>query len=256
MAFVTAHPPGAFCWVELATPNHPASKAFYGQLFGWEANDMDMGPNGIYTIFKLKGQDVAAAYTLNAEQMPGVPPHWGLYVASANVDATAKRCAELGGQVVMQPFDVPDAGRMTVMQDPTGGTISAWQPNKNAGVGVHNEHGALCWGQINSSDTAKAQAFYTQLFGWGAKTSGEGPQAYTEWQLGDTSIGGMMALPPGAPMPSHWLAYFWVDDCDGVASQAAALGATVCVPPTDIPGTGRFAVLSDPQGVFFAIYKG
>jgi predicted enzyme related to lactoylglutathione lyase len=256
MAIVASHPPGAFCWVELATPDHAASKAFYGKLFGWEANDMDMGPNGVYTIFKLKGEDVAAAYTLNAEQMPGVPPHWGLYMASADVDATARRCAELGGQVLMQPFDVFDAGRMAVMQDPTGATFSGWTPKQNAGIGIVNEHGAFCWGQVNTNNTGKAEAFYTQLFGWGAKTGGEGQDAYTEWELGGVPIGGMMSLPPGQPGPSHWLAYFAVDDCDAIATQAAALGAQICVPPTDIPGTGRFAVLSDPQGVFFAVYRG
>ncbi len=64
-----------------------------------------------------------------------------------------------------------------------------------------------------------------------------------------------MALPPGTPAPSHWLAYFAVQDCDASAAKAVSLRATQYVPPTDITGTGRFAVFTDPQGAFFAIYK-
>ncbi len=79
---------------------------------------------------------------------------------------------------------------------------------------------------------------------------------YTEWSLGGTPFGGMMALPPGALAPPHWLPYFAVTDCDASAAKAASLGAKTFVPPSDIPGTGRFAVLGDPQGATFAIYRG
>lgn len=253
MSIVSAHPPGAFCWVELATTNQNAAKSFYASLFGWNSTDMDMGPNGFYTIFGLKGQDVAAGYTLNAEQMPGVPPHWMLYIAVANADDAVRRCTELGGTVVMPAFDVFDKGRMAVLQDPTGGVHNVWQPRANSGIGIINEHGAFCWGQLNVSDAAKAQPYYQAMFGWGAQGDAA---SYTEWTLGGTSFGGMMPLPPGVPGPSHWLAYFAVDDCDASAAQAVALGATQCVPPTDIAGNGRFAVFTDPQGAFFAIYHG
>ena len=254
MSIVTAHPPGAFCWVELATTNQNGAKAFYGSLFGWKFNDMDMGPSGVYTIFTLKDQDVAAGYTLNPEQMPGVPPHWMLYVAVADADAAVRRCTELGGEVVMPAFDVFDKGRMAVLKDPTGGVHNVWQPKTNTGIGITNEPGAFCWGQLNASDLTKAERYYTAMFGWGANTGTGGGMTYTEWTLGGTPMGGMMALPPGAPAASHWLAYFAVADCDASAAKAVSLGATQCVPPTDIPGSGRFAVFTDPQGAFFAIY--
>jgi uncharacterized protein len=65
----------------------------------------------------------------------------------------------------------------------------------------------------------------------------------------------MMALPQDAQAPPHWLAYFAVADCDAAASRAVSLGAMTYMPPTDIPGTGRFAVFADPQGAMFAIYR-
>ncbi len=255
MSITTSHPPGAFCWVELGTTDQNAAKAFYGKLFDWKFNDMDMGPNGVYTIFTLKDKDVAAGYTLDPKQMPGVPPHWMLYVATADADASVRRCTELGGEVVMPAFDVFDKGRMAVLKDPTGGVYSVWQAKTNTGIGICNEPGALCWGQLNSSDTAKAESYYTAMFGWGANTNSGGGMTYTEWSLGGKPIGGMMALPPGTPAPSHWLAYFAVEGCDASAATAVSLGATQCVPPTDIPGSGRFAVFTDPQGAYFAMYQ-
>jgi predicted enzyme related to lactoylglutathione lyase len=78
---------------------------------------------------------------------------------------------------------------------------------------------------------------------------------YTEWLLGGNPIGGMMALPPGAPPQPHWLAYFTVTDCDATAAKVESLGGRTYVPPTAIEGMGRFAVFADPQGAVFAVYK-
>ena len=153
-------------------------------------------------------------------------------------------------------FDVMEYGRMAVLADPEGAGFCVWQARANAGIGIQNEPGAFCWGQLNTTDTAKAEAFYRGLFGWDAKTGSGGGMTYTEWSLGGTPFGGMMALPTGALAPPHWLAYFAVADCDATAAKAASLGAKTFVPPSDIPGTGRFAVFADPQGATFAIYKG
>jgi hypothetical protein len=256
MTDVTSHAPGAFCGVELATTDPSAAKEFYGKLFGWTFLDLDTGPGGVYTTFKLKGRDVATAYTLDSKRTPGVPPHWMLYVASADADETVRRSVALGGSVVKGAFDVFDIGRMAVLRDPTDAVYSVWQAKTHAGIGIHDEPGAFCWGQLNATDTAKAKAFYTALFGWTERTGSGDGMTYTEWNLGATPIGGMMEMPKGSGGPPHWLAYFAVDDCDAAAAKASALGARTYVPPTDVPGTGRFAVFADPQGATFAIYRG
>lgn len=255
MAQVTSHSPGAFSWVELGTTDQDKAKAFYGKLFGWTFEDKAMGPSGTYTTFKLKGRPAAGGYTLDPKQQAGVPPHWAIYVATVDADATATGAMELGAEIAAPPFDVFDLGRMAVLKDPTDAFCSVWQAKKHVGLEIQNEHGAFCWGQLNTSDTTRAEAFYTALFGWSTKTGTDGGMTYTEWSLGGIAIGGMMALPPGAGAPSHWLAYFAVDDCDASASLATSLGAKSYVSPTNIPGAGRFAVFADPQGATFAIYK-
>ena len=103
-----------------------------------------------------------------------------------------------------------------------------------------------------------AEKFYTALFGWGAKRGGEAANetAYTEWQRGGSSIGGMMTIPKEwGPVPPNWLVYFMVTDVDASAKKAGQLGGHAIVPPTDIPKTGRFSVIGDPQGATFAIFK-
>ena len=255
MAEVASHAPGAFCWVELGTTDQNAAKEFYGKLFGWSFVDMPMGPGEFYTTFKLKGRDAAAAYTLDPKRHGGAPPHWVLYIASADADATAVRAGELGGSVKGGPFDVMEFGRMAILSDPSGAMFCVWKGKSNPGIGIHNEPGAFSWGQLNTNETAKSETFYTALFGWTAKTGTGGGMTYTEWILGGKPIGGMMAPPPGLQVPAHWLAYFAVVDCDATAALATSMGARTYVPPTSLEGAGRFAVLADPQGAVFALYR-
>src|SRR2546425_5023173 len=121
MTYIDKHPAGSFCWIELATTDQKAAKDFYGSLFGWSPQDSPIGPNEFYTIFKLEGRDAAAGYTLRAEQREqGVLPHWMVYIAIDSADQAAGKAKELGGTVVVPPFDVMDLGRMAVIHDPTG----------------------------------------------------------------------------------------------------------------------------------------
>jgi uncharacterized protein len=258
MADMNGNTPGTFCWVELATTDQKSAVSFYRDLFGWDVNDQPMGPTETYSLFKLRGRDAAAAYTMrDEERKSGMPPHWNMYVAVKSADEAAKRAAELGGKVVAPPFDVMDAGRMAVLQDPTGAYVCVWQGGKSQGVGVKREPGALCWTELTTGDTKTAEKFYSQLFGWTAKQSAMPGMEYTEWQVNGTSEGGMMPTPKDMPnVPPNWLPYFEVRDPDATATKAKSLGANTIVPPTDIPNVGRFSIVQDPQGAVFAIFKG
>lgn len=256
MPTVTSHALGTFNWPELATKDQDGAKKFYTGLFGWEFKDQDMGPQGVYTIFTLHGSDVAALYTLDANQAAaGVPPYWGTYITVENADAAAAKAKTLGGTVIMEPFDVMEHGRMAVITDPQGATFCVWQAKKHCGIQVFGEPNSLGWTQLNATDTGVAKKFYTELIGWKtqdmpASTGGE----YTMWLKADGPAGGMMAMPPqAAGAPSHWLPYFAVTNVDEAAKKGASLGAATYVPPTDIPNVGRFAVLADPQGAAFAV---
>ena len=114
---------GAFSWSELMTPDPKAAIAFYGQLLGWTSEDMDMG-TGSYHVVKAGGSSIGGvmAPPPGAE---GMPPMWGVYITVDDIDATAARCVELGGKVLMPVMEVKTVGRMAVLQAPQGAVFSA-----------------------------------------------------------------------------------------------------------------------------------
>ena len=250
MPVVSSNPPGSFCWIELGTTDASAAKQFYTSLFGWTVNENSMGEMGIYYIFQKNGEDAAAMYQIGPQQ-EGMPPNWLSYVAVESADAATEKAKSLGGNVVHGPFDVMEYGRMTVIADPQGAMFAVWQAKQNKGVGVRDEANTLCWDELQARDVDAGKKFYPALFGWTMKESPE----YTEWHNGDTPIGGMMQSQTPGDVPSYWLPYFAVDDCDAVVDKAKASGGQVYAGPMDYPGVGRFAVIGDPPGAVFAVIK-
>ena len=110
------------------------------------------------------------------------------------------------------------------------------------------------WYELNTTDQAAARVFYGNLAGWSATAMPMSPPGmnYTLLSLsGGPAVAGMMDLMADARakgVPPHWLGYVGVDDVDASQARALALGASVVVPATDIPGVGRFAYIQDPQG--------
>ncbi len=101
--------PGTFCWVDLATTDPAGAKAFYGELFGWEVEDMPAGEGATYTMARLDGDYVCGLYEMDAAQREqGVAPHWFSYVSVESADAAVSRARELGGTVYGEAFDVLD----------------------------------------------------------------------------------------------------------------------------------------------------
>jgi uncharacterized protein len=257
MAKIEKHAPGAFCYVELSTLDQNAAKSFYTSLLGWSVTEFPLGPGEMYTIFRIDGADAAAAYTMRPEEKSqGVPPHWNLYIATASADDTAKQAAALGGKVLAPPFDVMEHGRMAVFQDPTGAAFCAWQANKGIGIHVAGVDGAFCWADLSTPDPGRAKTFYEGLFGWKLSPGEKDTSGYLHIQNGQDYIGG---IPPAAHrnphIPPHWLVYFLVGDVDASAAKAKEMGATVHLAPMSMEDVGRMAVLADPQGASFAIFK-
>lgn len=249
MPEITHYEHGVPSWVDMGTPDPAAAVRFYSGLFDWESQDMGEEA-GHYTIVTRGGKQVAA---ISPAQDPG-PPRWTTYVNVDDVNAVAAKAEAAGGTVIMAPMDVMTAGRMAIFADTTGAVVAAWQPRDHLGAQLVNEPGAFIWSELATSDRAKSKAFYSAVFGWGWSGSDD----YAEAQAAGRTVGGVMPRPEDMPaeVPDGWTVYFGSDDVDGDVKKAAAAGASVVVEPTDIPGTGRFAVLIDPQGAVFALFKG
>jgi predicted enzyme related to lactoylglutathione lyase len=116
------------------------------------------------------------------------------------------------------------------------------------------KHGAISWSELMTSDVPAAKKFYGELFGWAFEDMPMEEMTYSVLKANGEEVGGIMAIPPDAPpMPPSWGLYITVDDVDAVAERATDMGAQIAVPPKDIPDTGRFCVLQDPQGAFISI---
>jgi predicted enzyme related to lactoylglutathione lyase len=153
--------PGVFSWVELATTDSEAAKRFYGKLFGWDYEDNEMpGGGGVYTMAKIDGD-----YTGAIMQADG-PARWNSYVTVDDVGETVEKARDAGATVHADPMDVGDAGRMAVIQDPSGGVVSVWEPKDHIGAGLVNAHGALTWNDLMTYDVGEASEFYCEVFGW------------------------------------------------------------------------------------------
>jgi hypothetical protein len=275
-----SYPPGVPCWVDTAQPDPEAAASFYSGLFGWDFEDrMPPGSPGRYLVAKLRGRDVAAVGS-PPEGMPPAPV-WMSYVSVASADEAAARAEEAGGTALMEPFDVPGAGRMAALADPEGAAFCAWEAKGTIGAQLVNEPGTWNSSELHTRDLGRAEEFYGAVFGWVAATVDLGEIDFSFWRLPgygdhlaerDPELRERMAaqhVPPGfedavawivpasgsdETPPPHWSITFAVDDADAVAARAAELGGTVLVPPFDAPYV-RMTVLRDPQGATFTASK-
>ncbi len=121
---------GTFYWNELATTDVDGAKAFYSEMIGWNFDAMPMPDTegGTYWILK-SGDDMAGGLMAMPPAVPdGTPPYWMSYVAVDDVDAAMAKVPDLGGSVLTEPFDIPNVGRMGVIQDPQGAVVSLMTP--------------------------------------------------------------------------------------------------------------------------------
>jgi predicted enzyme related to lactoylglutathione lyase len=252
MGIRSEYAPGTFSWADLATSDTDGAKRFYGELFGWEAEDLPVGDGAFYSMCRIGGRSVAAIGALMQDQIEqGIPPHFNNYVTVEDVDATTGRAQELGATVAAPPFDVMEAGRMSVIQDPTGAHLSLWQARESIGAQLVNETGSLTWNDLNTGDPDRAQTFYEALFGWSFEKV---PGDLDYWMIrnGERTNGGVLRFERG---PAFWLPYFAVEDVEDAAARASEAGGGKHAGPMEVPN-GRIAVLHDPAGAVFAVYEG
>lgn len=251
MAEMGGYPTGTPAWVDVATPDAGDTIRFYGGLFGWEADDPTADG---HRRFRLRGK-LVAGLGLAPPGDEGTAPSWSTYVTVDDAAETLTVAGEHGATVLVEPTDVP-GGRMATFVDPTGAPLSLWQPRELCGAELVNEPDTLCWNELTTRDINTAKDFYKAVFGWIGDTNAYEGTTYTEWKLGEHSVGGMLQIEDDWPeeVPSQWMVYFAAADCDAVAARAEELGGKLAVPPTDIP-PGRFAVIADPQEATFSIIE-
>jgi predicted enzyme related to lactoylglutathione lyase len=251
----TNYTPGTFSWCDLTTTDQEGAKSFYGGLFGWTMEDMPAGENMLYTMAGVDGKHVAAISGQPEQQREaGIPPMWNSYVTVESADEALDRATGLGATVHAPAFDVFDAGRMGVVQDPQGAFFEVWEPKQHIGAALVNGPGLLSWNELATPDPDGSAGFYSELFGWTAEPIEGMQMPYMVVKNRDgRSNGGIRGA--AEQEPTYWLVYFGTDDLDGTVAKAGELGGKTLMEPTNI-GVGNIAALQDPQGAVFALYAG
>lgn len=249
---------GKFVWYDMMSTDPKRSLEFYSALFGWSHTDELIEGMGNYTMLRAGDREIGGIVPFDPSA--GMPSHWMPYLTVDDVDEAAARIPSLAGSVCVPPCDIPGIGRFAVIGDSTGAYVSIFRSNEAGEVeepGANMFPGGFCWMELLTDDNEKAYAFYRDLVGWGRDDMDMGPMGnYLIVKAGENPVGGMMNKPPEAEAPSFWLPYIGAEDVDASASKAQQLGAAICVAPQDIPGVGRFAVLNDPLGATFALFRG
>lgn len=248
------HYDGAPCWIDLITSDSDKAKRFYGELFGWTFESGDQETYGGYITASKHGKTVAGMMQKQASQA-GMPDVWTTYLRTIDAAATAESVKEHGGQVYMEPMEVPQQGHMALFGDATGAAIGVWQPAGMEGYELAAEPGAPAWHELHAKDYARAVKFYQDVFGWETEVMSDSPEfRYTTLGAGDSATAGIMDASGFLPaeVPASWQIYFAVEDTDAAIEKAVPMGAQVVDGPDDSP-FGRLATLSDPTGARFKI---
>jgi uncharacterized protein len=236
-----SYAPGTFSWVELTTTDAASAKAFYSSVLGWELLDNPVGDGMTYTMCLLDGEPVAALY-----ERADVPAGWLSYVTVASADEAAHRASELGGKAG-EPFDVLDAGRMALVEDPQGAPFAIWEPRAHSGAARVNDPGCFCWNHLRTPDLDAARAFYPALLGWAIDEDGT-------ITVGGTQNGHIGGMPPGTDR-AGWAVWFTVASLDDAVAAVEAGGGEIVVAKTPNP-VGHYVVARDPQGAAAFLFEG
>ena len=270
MSDSTGHIQGTPVWWDLASKDVDATKDFYSNLLGWEWHDLMSSPQGVYSQAHLGDKVVGGVFThQEGMPLPEGPLTWVNTFWVDDADAAMNRAVEKGGSVIMLACDDPaGGGRKSLLLTPEGAPFVVWSGDKGIENEAWAEIGGVVWTEYYTRDVDGINDFIGHVFGsryqrvdlMRPPTDFEDAEGEIEYEYHWLKVdglepdrGGMMEMDESwGDMPSHFMVYFRVDDCDASAALAAELGGQVCVPPTEIP-PGKFSVINDPLGATFSI---
>ncbi|HEY1828570.1 MAG TPA: VOC family protein [Acidimicrobiales bacterium] len=251
----TSAPKGAPCWTDLWTSDVDASRAFYGELFGWEAQEPSPEFGG-YFMWHRDGIPVAGGMGQMGPDMPA-QNIWTIYLATDDIEKALEVAETEGAAVTAGAMPVADLGIQAILDDPTGARVGLWQAGTFPGFTVLEEHGAPAWSELHTREHAKAVGFYRAVLGWGTVVVGDSDEfRYTVLHDNESGydLAGIMDasgfLPEG--VPAHWSIYWAVDDARSAAGRVVELGGAVIAEPEDTP-YGVLATVTDPAGAVFKL---
>jgi predicted enzyme related to lactoylglutathione lyase len=257
MSVVTSTLLGRPLWYELMTTDMKAAEAFYRAVLGWKTAPF-AGASEPYTMFNRVG-DVSIGGVMARPPEVKAPPFWAMYVGVPKLEDAVSQIKRLGGSPHTEVIEIPDVGRMQLMNDPQGAVFYILEPSRGEQrPEAAPEIGDASWRELMTTDVPAAMMFYQQVFGWHpSQTMDMGERGtYQMFDRPHGMIGGMMKKPPEmANVPSNWQIYFRVADVQAAANAVKANGGRILNGPMEVPGGDLVANAMDAQGAAFGLHQ-
>ncbi len=243
--------PGKFVWYDLVTEDVEGAKRFYGELFDWRFRGV--GGGDAVTIARVNGREIASIVALDKTEQALDGAAWFSSVSVTDVDDATRR-ARRGGTVNVEPRDLPDRGRYSVVNGPGGAPIVLLRASGGDPADRDDfEPGEFLWTELWTDDARTAVAYYEAVLGYEGEFTGVDPRPYFLMSRDGEPRAGIGELPEG-DAEAAWLPYIAVTDAQAVADRVERLGGEVLIAP-DAMIRGSAAVMADPSGAIFAVQE-
>jgi uncharacterized protein len=247
-------PLGSPCWADLWTSDVDGSRAFYSEVFGWEAQEADPQFGG-YFMFTRDGVPIAGAMGDMGDMK--ATDTWKIYLDTDDITKTVAAATAEGAELIVPAMPVADLGTQVVLIDPTGAPLGAWEPGTFPGFTVLGEHGSPSWFELLTRDYTAALDFYRTVFHWDLETVGDSDQFRYSVLKNPDAEGELAGIMDAAAFlaegtSADWSVYWEVDDPAATITTITKLGGSVVAAPEDTP-YGRLATVTDPAGAQFKL---
>lgn len=245
---------GKFVWYDLFTHDIDSASRFYRELFGWTFSQTMPGSNQIKTI-EQDGYPIGNVILIRPKKQKAQSPIWLCYMSVEDVDDAVELVRQHNGSILMHPKDLPERGRVSVVEDPEGAvlalvTATGGDPQDEDPY-INNWLGSELWTRNSSA----ALAFYHALVDYELKRVDidTGPPYRLLMRDGETRAG--IVKIPWEGIEPNWLPYVVVEDVDAIMQKASELGGAVLIAPDDAVRDGAVSILADPSGAVFAVQQ-
>jgi predicted enzyme related to lactoylglutathione lyase len=230
---------GRFIWHDLMTVDLGGARAFYGELCGWQFDELRLG--GV-TVLAIRVGERRVGALMPEKDIPA--SHWIPHLPVENTDAACARVSELGGKVCVPPMAIPRLGRFAVAEDREGALFSPLRrPDGTPPPPDPGLLGSFAWDNLLTVSPESAIAFYRELAGW-------------SFEPRDGSFVAERALITQQRQPEHgsgWFPFINIADVDSSTERALSLGGKAVLQPRSYAPLDRFSVLLDPSGAVFGL---
>ena len=253
---------GTFFWNELRTRDLEASKKFYEGAVGWTFDNESANPQSDYWVAKSGGMPAAGIIEMNENEWKGIPDHWFCYIAVDNVDERAQLVQENQGKQYGPLFDIPDIGRVAIVEDSSGATIGYMTPDipdeAMQGDWDMSPYGKFFWNELMTKEVESAKKFYSKTLDW---TYDQVPSAsggeYWVARSGTHHAAGIFEM-VGAEfkgIPANWFSYIAVKNIEESCNLVKKSGGKLMKPVFEVADVGKFGIIEDTCGVCFGFME-